>query len=202
MADLLATPDDLAAVLQVPAGSIDTAAATVALEAATALVQAIIGQRLVEVVNDAVTLYLDDLDDSCWLPLPELPVTAVSSAAIGATPVTDWSAVLPQGRLYRALGWRSLSATTAYAPAAATVVYTHGSPVGDQRLQLARAVVLSLAKGGYANPTGVLSAKIDDYSVAYEKAAGASEISPHMRDALRRQYGRPGRSARLAARGC
>ena len=46
MADMLATPEDLAALLQ---QDVDRATATLLIESATALVQATVGQRIVRV---------------------------------------------------------------------------------------------------------------------------------------------------------
>ena len=48
---------------------------------------------------------------------------------------------------------------------------------------------VSLAKSAYTNPDGVYSEKIDDYSVAYERASVAMEASPFLVAALRRKYG-------------
>ena len=78
-----------------------------------------------------------------------------------------------------------------------TVTYTHGYPAGDQRLQLARSAVLSLAAGSYSNPTGAVREQVDDYSVQYEAMAARLEASPFLVERLRAQYGRPARSVRL-----
>jgi hypothetical protein len=60
MADQLATPEDLAALLQ--DSQVDRATAELLLECATAVVQSAAGgQRILQVVDDAVTLYLDGL---------------------------------------------------------------------------------------------------------------------------------------------
>jgi hypothetical protein len=194
VADRLATPEDLASLLQ---QDVDTASATLALEAATAVVQAVTGQRIVQVADDTVVLDLDDFDDSTYLSLPERPVTAVGAVLVGATTVTDVTAQLRRGRLYRANGWRSALLACPGGPSTATVTYTHGYPPGDQRLQLARSAVLHLASTVYANPGGATREQIDDYSVSYEAASARMEASPYLAAALRRQYGRTPTSVRL-----
>jgi hypothetical protein len=104
MADMLVTPSELASLLQ---EDVDTATATLAIEIATGAVQGAAGQRIVQVLNDTLTVDLDQLDCDPYLSLPEGPVTAVASAAVGATAITDYSVQLSRGRLWRSLGWRS-----------------------------------------------------------------------------------------------
>lgn len=194
MADLLATPEDLASYLQ---KDLDTATATLALETATALVQTATGQRIVQVVDDEVILDLDEYDGGNWIFLPEGPVTEVSAVLVGETPATDYSAQLGRGRLYRANGWRSLLLPTYVTPSTVTVTYTHGLPAGDQRLQMAKMAALTLAALAYENPNGAVREQIDDYSVQYEAASSLMSISPAMAAALRRRYGLRRRSVRL-----
>jgi hypothetical protein len=194
MADLLATPSDLASVLQ---EDVDTATATLLLETATAAVQGVTGQRLVQVVADSVTIDLDELDDHHYLYLPEQPVTAVTSAAIGSTAVVDFTTELSQGRLWRAYGWRSTLIRYYPQPSTATVVYTHGFAAGDQRLQLARSSALQLAAASYVNASpGVIREQIDDYQVQYAATSGM-DVPDGMATALRRQYSRRRRSSLL-----
>lgn len=195
MADQLATPEDLASFLQ---QDLDLATATLLIEAATAVVQAASGQRIVEVVDDEVVIDLDEFDGGPWLPLPELPATAVGAVLVGASAVTDFSAQLSRGRLYRADGWRSTLLASS-SPSTVTVTYTHGFPAGDQRLQLARSAVLGLAGAMYVNPSGASREQIDDYAVAYDAAAVRLEAAPSLAAELRRRYGRPRRSVRLVA---
>ena len=185
MADQLASPSDLAVLLGIP---LDAPKMTLVIEAATAVVQAITGQRLVEVEDDEITL-LGSTDS--WLDLPQRPVTAIS--VVNAAGV-----VLAEGTgrgMYRQFGarlWRSCGwAECAYEPSAVTVTYSHGYPAGDQGLQVARQATLGLAAGVYNNPGGGVSREqIDDYTVAYEAAAAAMDGSPHLRSSLRRQYSR------------
>lgn len=198
---MLVTPSELASALQ---EDVDTATATLAIEIATGAVQGAAGQRIVQVVDDTLVMDLDQLDNDPYLNLPERPVTAVASAAIGATAVTDYTVQLSRGRLWRSLGWRSATLPYWNTPSTATVVYTHGYPTGHQKLQLARGVVLELAKTGYNAAAGsgaIVREAIDDYSVQYAEMAASIEsaLDPDgpLARALRRQYGRPGRSARL-----
>lgn len=192
MADMLASPEDLAAFLQ---KDLDTASATLAIEAATGLIQAAAGQRIIQVVDDEVVLDLDQYDCDLWLDLPEGPVTAVDSVLVAATAVTDYTVQLSRGRLYRAYGWRSATLPSYAAPSTVTVTYTHGLPDGDQRLQAARSWALALASVAYDNPNGATSEQIDDYAVRYEAAAARLEAAPALTAAIRRRYGRPGRNS-------
>lgn len=195
MADQLATPADLASALQ---QDLDASTATLLIECATAVVQAITGQRIVQ-VTETVVLDLDGFDGAVYLPLPERPVTAVASASIGATAVTDFSAQLRKASLWRASGWRSTLVSYADQPSTVTVTYTHGYPAGHQRLQLARSAVLSLAMGAYTNPSGATREQIDDYSVMFEAMSARMEASKFLTEALKRQYGLPPGSVRLVA---
>lgn len=191
---MLATPEDLASFLQ---QDLDTATATLALEGATAIVQAAAGQRILEVVGDVVVLDVDEHDYGPWLDLPEGPVSAVATVLVGATAVTDYMAQLRRGRLYRSLGWRAANLGTWQAPSTVTVTYTHGLPVGDYRLELARTYALVLAGTGYGNPAGATRERIDDYDVQYDAMAARMEANPTMKAALRRMYGRTSRSTLL-----
>lgn len=194
MADQLATPADLASLLQ---QDVDTATATLLIEVATAVVQGVTGQRIVQVVGDVAVLDLDEYDGGLYLDLPERPVTAVTAVSIGATAITDYSTQLRRNRLWRAYGWRSTLVAYPDQPSQATVTYTHGYAAGHQRLQLARGAVLQLAAAVYGNPGGATREQIDDYAVSYEATAARMDASPHLAAALRRQYGRASGSVRL-----
>jgi hypothetical protein len=114
MADQLATPSDLASALQ---QDVDTATATLLIECATAVIQAVTGQRIVQVVNDTQVLDLDEYDGGNYLILPERPVTAVGTVLIGSTAVTDFSTQLSRGASgARTAGVRCSSTTTASRP--------------------------------------------------------------------------------------
>lgn len=195
MADQLCTPEDLASALQ---SDLDAATATLWVEVCTAVVQEAAGnQRIIQVAGATITLagYT-----SRWLDLPQIPVTSVTSATLDGTLLT---AVSPGGsadgyrlvgnRLWRTNGWQ----TYAGEPSSVVVVNTHGYATGSQDLQLARGAVIALAQTAYSNPSGATSEKIDDYAVAYEKAAAAMEGMTHLKAALKRKYGRRGGLVRI-----
>lgn len=195
--DMLATPGDLQGM---PGVTIDIDGATLLLQLATAIVQSICGQRIVQVVDDQVVLDLDEYDGGPWLYLPERPVTAVSAVAIGATALAapvDYTVQLSRGRVWRATGWRSALIAYCDQPSTVTVVYTHGLPVGHQKLQLGRAAVLALAKPVASNPTGATRITIDDYTEAYDAMTAKMEASTFLADRLRAQYAKPPTSVRL-----
>jgi hypothetical protein len=196
MADQLATPADLASLLQ---QDVDTATATLLLETATGIVQTVTGQRIVQVVNDVVVLDVEARDHDRWLSLPQRPVTAVSAVLLGATSLasSDYSVQLSRGRLWRIYGWRLATTGSWLAPTTVTVTYTHGYAAGDQRLQTARQAALSLAASAYSNPAGATREQIDDYQVAYEAMSARMEAAPALQALLRRQYGRAPGSVQL-----
>lgn len=188
MADQLATQADLEALLQT---TLPAATATLILEAATAVVQAAAGQRLIAVVDDEIEL---PGTGDVWLQLPERPVTAVSSASIDGTALTFGADLRVSGSaLWRRTGWAACS----WEPSSITVVYSHGYAADDQALQLARSAVLGIARTAAANPSGATQVAIDDYRAAYESTAAAMEASPALRAALRKQYGRKGGLVRI-----
>jgi hypothetical protein len=187
MADLLATPSDLASLLKRGFDEYDTASVTLALEVCTAVVQAAAGgQRIVLVEDD---------EEEAWggsdqlLRLSQRPVVSISSVTYAGSALSEGTASgtwrRSQHGLWRDLGW----AVTCGEPSPVAVIYSHGYPAGHQKLQLGRGTVLSLARGLFDNPTGVASRKIDDYSVAYEKASAALDASPTLKGLLRKQYG-------------
>lgn len=184
MADLLATPVDLAAALQ---RDVDTASATLALEVATAVVQAAAGQRIVRVVDDPEVVYGGT--DRVLVP-KERPIVSVASVTYNGSLLTQGTASgtwrLAADGIWRDLGWTEC----AWEPSpGTTVVYTHGYASGDQKLQLARGVTLSIARGLFTNPDGVTREQIDDYAVAYDQAASAMDAQPSLAARLRKQYG-------------
>ncbi|HEY9411128.1 MAG TPA: hypothetical protein VIP77_16230 [Jiangellaceae bacterium] len=189
MVDQLCTPADLASALQ---QDLDASTATLWVEVGTAVVQEAAGQRIVQVVGD--TVELSGTTDS-WLDLPQIPAAAVTSVTLdGATllagsPGGGGKSYRRKGnRLWRGCGWQTYCGE----PSDVVVVYTHGYAAGAQELQLARGAVIGLAQAAYSNPAGgaVAREQIDDYAVAYEAMAAALEASPHLKAALRRQYGR------------
>lgn len=219
MADQLATPGDLASLLE--RSDLDLAKATMLVEIATAIVQEVAGgQRIVQVVDDVATII--GVADS-WLDLPQRPVTAVTSVVLDGTALTvDTDYKVFGNRLWRTVGWQtrvgwygtdygwsdSWSGPTYYGPpqplllgppepSKVVVTNTHGYPAGHQGLQLARGAVISMISGVYGNPTGATRESIDDYSVAYDRMTVQMETAPHLKAALRRQYGRRAGLVRL-----
>jgi hypothetical protein len=211
MADQLATPSDLASLLQ---QDIDTSTATLLIETSTATVQRWAGQRIVQVVDDVVTL-LGTADS--WLDLPQIPVTAVSSvvrSGVTLTAGTDYQLI--GNRLWCRWGWQSnlgwyypAEWRPSYgpdpylgpAPGVVVVTYTHGYAASAQELQLARSAVLTLAGTIYTNPGGVSSESIDDYTVQFASTHAATQAasgaSSHLQAAIRKQYGRRGGLVRI-----
>lgn len=183
MADQLATRVDLAAALQ---RDVDNASADLALEVATAVVQAAAGQRIVLVTDDAVTVYggTDQV-----LMLPERPIVSVASVTYNGTLLTQGTASgtwrLAADGLWRDCGWSKYCD----GPVSTAVVYTHGYGLTDQKLQLARGVTLSIARGLFTNPDGAVREQIDDYAIAYAEAEAAMDAAPGLAARLRKQFG-------------
>ncbi len=177
MADQLATPEDLASLLQ---QDLDAATANLLLELATAKVQrAAGGQRILAATSTAVLPGIE----SYWLMPPQMPVRSVSLVVLDGTTVTDWS--LRGQQIWRAAGWMQSYSP----PTEVKVTYAHGLPAGSQDLQLAREATLSLARMGYGNPGGVASEAIDDYRVSYAEADARMQMTTVMREAIAAQYG-------------
>src|SRR5262245_54067110 len=157
MADMLATPDELALFMQ--RTGLDEDVATLCLEMATAEVQAAAGnQRLVEVVDDELLImgYW-----SAWLEIPQRPVSAIESVII------DDGDPLVEGTDFKRYGarLRRKAATRGgylpwspyvHEPVDVFIVCTHGWEVGAQDLELARSATLTIGRMGAANPSGVL----------------------------------------------
>lgn len=179
MADMLATPQDLAALLQ---SDLDLSSATLALECATGVIQAATGQRIVDATDTAV-IDVDAWANDFYLELPQFPVRSVATVVLDGTTITDWA--LRSQKLWRINGWM----TTWSTPGQVKVTSTHGHPVGAQALQLARSAALALARGAYINPGGAASEKIDDYAVTYAAMEARLEASGNLRAALVNAYG-------------
>lgn len=191
MADQLATPADLASLLQ---QDVDTASATLAIEVSTAVVQAAAAQRIMRATTtDAIVWGGTDTA----LILPERPVVSVASVSYGGSLLAQGTASgtwrLTRNGIWRDIGWTECAAE----PSPVTVTWTHGYLATDQEIQLARGVCLSLARGLFSNPTGVTREQIDDYAVAYAEASAALAAQPALIALLRKQYGRKAGMVRI-----
>lgn len=180
MADQLATPEELASLLQ---RDLDASTANLLLNLATAKVQrAAAGQRILDVTDTAIIDVDADYWDP-WLGLVQFPVRSVSAVLLDGVAITDW--FLRKQKLWRATGWRGSSS----APAQVAVTSAHGHLDGSQSLEFARDCTLSLAKMGYGNPDGVTSEAIDDYKVSYAEADARMQLTESMRMAIADAYG-------------
>ncbi len=106
MADMFATAEDLASYLQ---KDLDTASATLAIEVATAVIQAAVGQRILRVTGDTETLMAEGFDP--LLRLSQRPIVSVSSVVsdgvtLAAGTATGTYRITPDG-LWRDVGWGS-----------------------------------------------------------------------------------------------
>lgn len=186
MADQLATPQDLASLLQLTYASLTAAQQATLLmlvELGTAKVQrAAGGQRIVDLTTTAGQF---DIDTDCWDPylqLAQYPIRSVATVVLDGVTITDWR--LRNQMLWRSAGWRTTSE-----PSQAVVTYTHGHIAGSQSLQLARGATLALGQLGWGNPDNVQSEAIDDYKVTYGEADQRMQLTEHMAEALRAAYG-------------
>lgn len=178
-ADQLATPEDLASLLQ---QDLDASTANLLLELATAKVQrAAGGQRILDVSDTAVI----DVTDWCdpFLALPQRPIRAVTAVLLDGVAITDWA--LRSQMLWRAVGWMQ----SFDPPSQVTVTYDHGYLADSQGLQLARDSTLALARLGYGNPSGAESEAIDDYKVTFADADARMQMTEFMRADLADAYG-------------
>jgi hypothetical protein len=188
MADQLATPQDLASLLQLTYASLSAAqqaTLTMLVELATAKVQRMAGgQRIVDTTDTAVI----DVTDPCdlYLPLPQWPVISVTSVELDGTAlVVGTDVFLRSQMLWRSSGWMNRYSP----PSQAVVTSRHGYIAGSQWLQLARDHTLSLAVMGWGNPTGATSEAIDDYRVTYAQADARMQPTEQMRAAISDAYG-------------
>lgn len=185
-ADQLATPQDLASLLQLGTYSALTAnqqaTLTMLVELATAKVQAAAGQRILDVTDTAIIdVTGDDWDE--WLQLPQLPVRSVATVLLDGVADTGW--VLRRQMLWRLYGWN----IHWFQPTQVTVTFTHGYLAGSQALQLARDATLAVARGGFRNPSGITSEAIDDYKVTFVEADARMQVPPSLKATLVAAYG-------------
>lgn len=156
MADMLATPSELASYIQ---SDLDTATATLALEMSTGWIQREVGHRVLEVVNDTITL--DGGDRIVYLP--GRPVVSV-----GTVTTTDRYGTVETPALgvdYRVRDYRLIRSGCVW-PEVVTVVYTHGYGAGAVP-QVIRGICLSAASRVYSNPDGIRQETVGGVSMTY-----------------------------------
>lgn len=135
-------------------------------------------------------------DCSPWLSLPGPPVVSVSSVNLGdeaLTEGTDWA--LSGGLLFRVYGWRAAGLL----PAPVTVTYTHGlaevpADIVDLVCRMTASALVAAASeedGAGLAVDRIVSERLGDYAVTYDKASGATEmeLSSMTRDRLRSRFG-------------
>lgn len=181
-----ATAADLAELLGETFDATRTAQANSALELASAAIQAWTRQQIEHVAGDTASLR-GVWDDE--LPLPERPVTAVTSVTYdGDQLVVDDDYELVGSVLRRDNGWGGPGV-------AVVVVYDHGwDPIPDP----IRAVALQVASRMMATPQGVSAESIGTYSVTYGEAMVGSGVegytallAPYRRRAGTLRIGQP-----------
>ncbi|TDD88357.1 hypothetical protein [Actinomadura rubrisoli] len=138
-------------------------------------------------------------DDGQWLRLPGPPVISVATVTLDGGALvqgTDWALV--DGALFRVCGWRVCGPL----PVPAVVTYTHGlaevpADVVDLVCRLtASALVAAAAEddGSGLAVDRIVSERLGDYAVTYDKASGATEmeLADRTRDRLRSRFGGTG----------
>lgn len=186
----LATPADL------EARNIDATEplASAMLAAASAEVRAAAGSPISQTTS---TVRLTGWWYDQFLKLPGPPVVSVDKVEIDGDEVDDWR--LSRDRLWRASGWGC-----DYGPSEVVVTYTHGftavpADIVDLVCSLAGAGIAA-AQEGYASHAGVVTERIDDYSVTYAQGAEAvatvMELPERTRNRLRARFGGSARLVR------
>lgn len=167
MADMLATPSDLASALQ---QDLDTSTATLALEVATGRIQSVLGYRVLQETD--VTVVLDGGNRTIYLP--GRPVVSV-----GAVTTTDYLGTVETpilGTDYRVRGNRLIwSGYGRVWPEMVSVVYTYGYLVAAVP-QVIRGVCLAAAGRVYSNPDGIRQEAVGAVSVTYNSPLYTSGV--------------------------
>lgn len=158
----LATIADLSAVLRREIDEEDTAA-QFALDTATAMIEAYIGQPVDEVEDDEITL---DGTGTKVILLPAFPVSDVSAVAIDGDPLDEdeyeWSAT---GELRRSNGtWPTTLRSV-------EVTYTHGYATTPAALAV---IAATMAARIYDTPVAARQESIGGYSVTYANPGGVT----------------------------
>lgn len=196
MPDPLATPTDLANLLQVdPYTGAELTHVTDLLARASGEIRSAIGQIVTLVEDDTISLPVEELGTE--LELPELPVVSVSAVAIDDKAVTDYKLI--GSKLYRWLGWADRALYWIGQPANVTVTYTHGIATVPEELNtlccsLAAYAKAQLAATGTLGPMpGVASEAIDDYrrvnTTGDAAIAHVMELPEGTKKRLRAAYG-------------
>lgn len=147
-----ATPDELAARLNITLKPEEVTRANVLLRLASGLIQDAAGQALALVRDDAVTL------PGSWgdrIRLPQRPVVSVASVTLGGSPISAPAYELVGDELVRVDGWGGLEVG---------VVYTHG--FADPPA-IAKAICLEAAIRAWVNPASVESEQYGNGQVSY-----------------------------------
>lgn len=177
---------DMATYLQIPLPQ-DQAALIMAVDMATSVVVSRTGQEFEAVNGDVVTL--DPDGDTVWLP--QRPVTAVTSVVtrdLGSTVATPRTVNLE----YEVRGPRLRWVGPGVWPYEVTVTYDHGYATIPADVQ---AATLAVAAELYANPSGLSSETIDDYT--WRASEGEESLADRLLAGLVRRYGRRPLTVRL-----
>lgn len=178
-----ATPDDLAAFLQMP--SVNAASATLILQLVSDEIDAYVGQSLV--VETVAGLLLDGpASGSAQLVLPGFPVAAVSSIEV-QEPDSTWTLLTEDTDYHWSTSgvvnrvFSSFDPNDPVQPAWPTwaqsvrVSYTRGD---SAVLGAVKGVCLSAAARMFINPAGIQSEQIGGMSLRYGAKSGGVELSP------------------------
>ncbi|WUI02105.1 hypothetical protein OHR68_09945 [Spirillospora sp. NBC_00431] len=132
-------------------------------------------------------------DDGQWLRLPGPPVISVASVVLDGETLDDYAVV--DGFLFRVCGWRVCGPL----PKPAVVTYTHGladvpADVVDLVCRMAASAILLAEQGEGGSGLVVdriVSERLGDYAVTYDKASGTTEmeLAQATRDRLRSRFG-------------
>lgn len=135
-------------------------------------------------------------DGGPWLRLPGPPIISVASVVVdGGTLVegVDWALV--DGALFRACGWEVCGPL----PKPAVVTQTHGlavvpADVVDLVCRMTGAALVAAAAeddGSGLAVDRIVSERLGDYAVTYDRAAGTTEmeLAEQTRDRLRSRFG-------------
>lgn len=135
-------------------------------------------------------------DGGPWLRLPGPPIISVSSVVLDGDILVegaDWA--LADGCLYRRCGWESAGDL----PSPVTVTQVHGLvEVPADVVDLVCRMTASALSAAAAEDDGsglavsrVVSERLGDYAVSYDRASGATEmeLAQQTRDRLRARFG-------------